>query len=85
MVGSRLRALMSSKGDPTILGGMDSRTNHIAAMVIDLAVILLPEVGMHEAASMLRRHLIPFPIAFRTLATRRHRRIAFCFNDQALS
>jgi hypothetical protein len=44
-------------------------------MIIDLAVILLPEVGMHEAALMLRRHQTPLHIAFRTLITSRRRRI----------
>jgi len=55
---------------------MDARTNQTASMVIDLAVILLPEVGMREAALMLRRHNTPFRIAARTLTTLRRRRIA---------
>ena len=45
-------------------------------MVIDLAVILLPEVGMQEAALMLRRHNTSFRIAARTLTSLRRRRIA---------
>ena len=45
-------------------------------MVIDLVVILLPEVGMQEAALMLRRHNTPFRIAAPTLASLRRRRIA---------
>lgn len=56
---TRLRALMSPKHKRDIVGEMGSRTNQTAAMITDLAVILLPEVGMYEAALMLRRHLIP--------------------------
>lgn len=74
---TRLRVLMSPKRKRVNVGEMDSRTNQTAAMIIDLAVILLPEVGIYEAALMLRRHLTPLPIAFRTLATTRRRRVDY--------
>jgi len=54
---------------------MDSRTNHSAAMIIDLAIILLPEVGALDAAHMLRCHHTPLPIVVRTLTTSRRRRV----------
>ncbi len=44
-------------------------------MVVDLAVILLPEVGVREAALMLRRHNTPFGVAARTLTTLWRRRV----------
>jgi len=45
-------------------------------MAVDLAVILLPEIGMQEAALMLRRHAIPFRVASRVLTALRRRRCA---------
>jgi len=44
-------------------------------MLIDLAVILLPEVGAVDAAHMLRCHHTPLPIVVRTLTTSRRRRV----------
>jgi hypothetical protein len=65
---------MSSKGDPAIVGGINQRTNHTAAMIIDLAVILRPEVGIRSGTHVAPSPY-PFPIIFRTLATARRRRV----------
>jgi hypothetical protein len=45
-------------------------------MSVDLAVILLPEVGTQEAARMLRRQDVPLAVALRALSTPRRRNMA---------
>jgi hypothetical protein len=52
---------------------MKPRKNQHAAMSVDLAVILLPDVGIQEAARMLRRQDVPLAVALRALSTPRRR------------
>jgi hypothetical protein len=54
---------------------MTPRTNQADAMLIDLAVILLPLVGPLEAARMLVDRAIPLRLAVRALASSRRRAI----------
>jgi hypothetical protein len=53
------------------------------AMRIDGAIILLPMVGLHEAASMLARQHVPLMLAVRVLVTpSRRRSILECRNAE---
>jgi hypothetical protein len=45
-------------------------------MVVDLAVILLPAIGVQVAARMLHRHETPLAVAIRVLSTARRRNAA---------
>lgn len=53
---------------------MITRTNRPLEMLIDLAIILLPEIGVAEAARMLYRHQVPVELTRRVLTRARKRR-----------